>query len=385
MQSPFPYFGGKSRISDEIWRRFGTDLDNYVEPFYGSGAVHLAAPYIPKHETINDVDAFVANFWRAVQENPEGLAQQINWPVNEADQEARHKWMCQRERKAEFTERVKTNPEFHDLRYAAWWCWGLCCWIGSGWCDGEWVGPGSDDNRGCQLNSKNGKLPHLGSSKGVHRKLPHLGSSMGVHRIRPQLSNADVGECARREQVMIEWMQQLCNRLRNVRVCCGDWSRVLTPCPTFALGITGVFLDPPYGEAAGRRANIYSEDCLEVAVAVRQWCLDAGKNPLMRIALCGYEGERHEELEAHGWAVFQWEASGGYACIHGKLSEERAYLNKKKERIWFSPACLRESTLFDGYDQTVDPDTPDDMDGTDGRLEPGRLGDSVAADLPARS
>ena len=43
LKSPFPYFGGKRKVADEIWRRFGA-VANYVEPFFGSGAVLLARP-----------------------------------------------------------------------------------------------------------------------------------------------------------------------------------------------------------------------------------------------------------------------------------------------------------------------------------------------------
>ena len=75
MRAPFPYFGGKSSIADEIWRRLGQDAPNYVEPFAGSLAVLLARN--PKRigiETVNDADGLLANFWRAVQADPERVA-----------------------------------------------------------------------------------------------------------------------------------------------------------------------------------------------------------------------------------------------------------------------------------------------------------------------
>lgn len=31
-KAPFPWFGGKSKVAAEVWRRFG-DVTNYVEPF----------------------------------------------------------------------------------------------------------------------------------------------------------------------------------------------------------------------------------------------------------------------------------------------------------------------------------------------------------------
>lgn len=43
LKAPFPYFGGKSRVTREVWARFG-DVPNYVEPFFGSGAVLLGRP-----------------------------------------------------------------------------------------------------------------------------------------------------------------------------------------------------------------------------------------------------------------------------------------------------------------------------------------------------
>ena len=62
MQAPFPYFGGKRTIAAEVWARFG-DVRNYVEPFFGSGAVLLNRPQpFAGPETVNDKDGLVANF-----------------------------------------------------------------------------------------------------------------------------------------------------------------------------------------------------------------------------------------------------------------------------------------------------------------------------------
>ena len=43
LKAPFPWFGGKSRIAPLIWERFG-DVANYVEPFFGSGAIQTMLP-----------------------------------------------------------------------------------------------------------------------------------------------------------------------------------------------------------------------------------------------------------------------------------------------------------------------------------------------------
>ena len=74
LKAPFPWFGGKSKVSELVWQRFG-DVSNYVEPFFGSGAVLLARPHDPKIETVNDLDGFVANFWRSMSLAPEAVAE----------------------------------------------------------------------------------------------------------------------------------------------------------------------------------------------------------------------------------------------------------------------------------------------------------------------
>jgi DNA adenine methylase len=136
-------------------------------------------------------------------------------------------------------------------------------------------------------------------------------------------------------------MRRLAIRLRRVRVCCGDWKRVLGPAATTCIGVTGVFLDPPYGEAAGRDPQLYSHDSLSVASDVRAWCLENGDDPKLRIALCGYEGE-HDMPPS--WQCVPWAASGGY----GKGA---AAANRYRERIWFSPHCEpvipAQGSLFD--------------------------------------
>ena len=92
MKSPFPWFGGKSRVAVDVWARFG-DVPNYVEPFAGSLAVLLGRPHAPKIETVNDLDGYVANFWRAMTKDPEAVAHHADNPVNECDLHARHAWL----------------------------------------------------------------------------------------------------------------------------------------------------------------------------------------------------------------------------------------------------------------------------------------------------
>jgi D12 class N6 adenine-specific DNA methyltransferase len=324
LRAPFPWFGGKSRASSLIWDRFG-DVPNYVEPFAGSLAVLLSRPHAPGIETVNDRDCFVANFWRAVQHDPDGVAVYADWPVNEADQHARHLWLIQQ---TAWVERMKTNPDYFDAKIAGWWVWGQCIWIGSGWCAGLQ------------------QLPHLGNAgKGVHRQLPHLGNAgKGVHRQLPHLGNAGTGATeSARTSATRTYMRELAERLRSVRVCCGDWSRVCGPTPTVKLGITGVLLDPPYAVGANRTDDLYAVDDTDVAHEVRTWALANGDNPDLRIALCGYDGE-HEMPET--WTRVDWKARGGY----GSQGDGRGRENAAKERIWFSPHCLDTGSRLPFYE-----------------------------------
>ena len=436
IRAPFPWFGGKRRVADVVWRAFGPDVPNYIEPFAGSLAVLLARPGGPgKIETVNDRDRYLANFWRAVAADPIAVAEHADWPVNEADLHARHKWLVNQ---AQFRERMHTDPEFFDVKLAGWWVWGICQWIGGGWCvepqnhkhpklDGIGKGVHSDaPARGGALRGR--PRPNLNSGQGVHaltvgagrgrrkseaehRKRPELDGtspgrgvhSDGAHEPKRQLPALSVGTergggsggrgvhglpqkmpmlavkadgaCAgrgihseaaveayssgRRPQLSsagqgvhlpalgndrglngvaaapcVEWFLALQQRLRWVRVACGDWKRVLgnsvlgkgknvggrRPC--------AVFLDPPYSHEL-RDPYLYSEDDASVSAQVREWALEHGDDPELRIALCGYAGE-HEMPSS--WTEHAWKAGRGYAADGNE--------NRELERIWFSPHCL---------------------------------------------
>ncbi len=338
MIAPFPYFGGKSAIAHEIWARFG-DVPNYVEPFAGSLAVLLSRPSKPGTETINDLDGFVANFWRALQHAPESVALHATNPVNECDLHARHAYLLKV--KSEFEARLCGDPRFYDSKLAGWWAWGTSCWIGSGICSGAgaWQSVDGRLTKGePPVNKK--QRPHLGTAgQGVTKKLPHLGDAgRGVTKQLPHLGNAGRGGDEETSEGpfdpsagMLEWMYALAHRIRTVRVCCGDWTRVCGPSVTIGHGVTGVFLDPPYGLDLWT-AGLYANDSVDVTKAVGEWCLAKGENNLLRIALAGYEGE----YDLPGWKVIPWKARGGMGSQGTGLGRE----NAAKERLWFSPYCL---------------------------------------------
>jgi hypothetical protein len=440
LRAPFPWFGGKSRVSHLVWERFG-DVRNYVEPFAGSLAVLLGRPFEARVETVNDANAYLANFWRALageNADPDAVAYYADWPVNEADLHARHRWLV--ETAKERTERVMTDPDYFDPKVAGWWVWGQCLWIGSGWCQRpEWTGRAHcvrsargihakqmrADRSGGRAGllsdtvqesvsthghvgdeSKHKKRPVLGRGKGrgalsrvdependgkhangtaaenivdwrprpdlsssngrgesvkVSRKRPLLtgmGEGVGVNKVslsrqKPMLAG-DSGAAGRgntatgfdlRTGGIYVYMRELAERLRRVRVCCGDWGRVVTPAVTTCIGTTGMFLDPPYHAPGTERSAVYTHDNATIWHEVRDWAIANGDDPKLRIALCGYEGDHNIP---DSWTCVSWKASGGY----GRSARGKA--NRERERIWFSPHCL--NPLIDQHSFELDPE-----------------------------
>lgn len=334
LDSPFAYFGGKKKIAAKVWERLG-DPPNYVEPFFGSGAMLLQRPQIGKIETVNDKDGFISNFWRSIQHDPEQTAYYADNPVNENDLHARHSWLLGQ--KESIVSKLEGDMEYYDCKIAGWWVWGMACWIGGGFCSGNgpWVvNNGELINGG--MGGINRKRVHLSSSQGISRKRAHLSTSQGINRQRVQLSGGNgVKRISLKNDGIYNWFESLAIRLKDVRVCSGDWSRICGPSPTWQLGMTGVFLDPPYSTSE-RDDGLYCTDSMTVAKDVLRWCIDNGDNPLLRIALCGYEGEH---VLPESWEVLHWRAHGGY----GLLGDARGRENRHKETIWFSPACLKAS------------------------------------------
>lgn len=327
LAAPFPYFGGKRRIALLVWTRFG-NVRNYVEPFFGSGAVLLGRPMpFDGIETINDKCGFVANFWRALQADPDAVAKHAAWPVNEVDLHARHAWLVGR--KDSLQARLEGDPDYCDAKVAGWWAWGLSCWIGRGFCSG--TGPWHvEEVDGCKQLVRG-----AGAGRGVNRQLPHLGDAgIGINRqaVADQLAG---------------YLGSLADRLRRVRVSCGDWTRVTGPAVTTVHGPTGVFLDPPYSAAAGRDPDLYRVEDLDVAHAARDWAIEHGDDPRFRICLAGFDGE-HAMPDT-------WECVDEIPGQHpGYGAQARdGYANAGRERLWFSPHCLRprrQASLFDTPD-----------------------------------
>jgi DNA adenine methylase len=188
------------------------------------------------------------------------------------------------------------------------------------------------------------------------------GGSADTARLgRPQLADAysrgrgvhgndALTDCQRRRLWLLDWFTRLADRLRPVRVCCGHWARVCDSESTLTrLGMTAVFLDPPYrhtidGEE-NRAKHIYANDKHQDVDAlcdeVQGWCLKWGGNKEIRVALCGLEGE-YPMLDEAGWDKVAWKSRGGYGNRTNRGKE-----NAARERIWFSPFCIKPAKDHD--------------------------------------
>lgn len=289
VKSAYSYFGSKAKVAPIIWKAFG-NISNYIEPFGGSLAVLLANPSPCKVETVNDKDHFIPNFWRSIKNDYETVIKYADFPVSEVDLHARHKFLISQK---DFFVNMENNPDYFDAKIAGYWIYGQCASIGNNWLQPK------------GLNS----MPLLSSAGG------------GIHGITYNI----------REQ-----FEKLQNRLRRVRVCCGDWEKLISPSITFkskalsSKDITGVFLDPPYNQT--NRTKIYKEDN-NIFLNVYNWAIQNESNSKLRIAICGYEDDY---MFPSTWTKYSWAANGGMSS----LGNAQGKINSKKETIWFNSNCL---------------------------------------------
>ena len=339
MKAPFPYMGGKSAVAPVVWRALGQPK-HYIEPFAGSLAVLLARPdYRPgEHiETVCDADGLICNVWRGLQFAPDEVARWCDWPVFHACLSARkarliaHKERC--------LKNLIADEKWFDAELAGYWVWAASCWIG----------------RGLTSETCPGQRPHFShGGMGVHAlgRIPHLSNGgRGVHALgqRPHLGDGGMGEdCpdvrAPYNTNIFTWFRRLSERLRYVRVVCGDWTRVCGGDWQDSEGTVGIFFDPPY--ASDRDAGLYDCDSMTVARDVEAWVLERGERPSYRIVVAGYDDEYQSLTPTSGWRRINWTAQGGYSSTRRTKAETRGSANRHRECLWFSPHCVdRESEL----------------------------------------
>jgi hypothetical protein len=104
--------------------------------------------------------------------------------------------------------------------------------------------------------------------QGFTRQLPNISGNDGA---------SGRGVHAKYASNLAQYLEALSQRLRRVRVCCGDWKRVLGPSPTTAIGLTGILLDPPYG--VEDRDAVYNEDSRDLSREVFAWALSMDQTP----------------------------------------------------------------------------------------------------------
>ena len=292
LEAPWPYFGKKTKWSDDVWSRFGTP-EVYSEPFAGSAAILLQSPSIAKREVICDINGFVCNFWRSVKHDPEQAAGYADYPTIHDDLRARHRWLISwgNDNASKLTE----DPEWYDPKAAGWWAWGFANWIGAGWCDGTF-----------------------------YDFIPRPGGD-GISQQRKDINL----------ETIMHWFGRLHERLKGVIVYNRPWGHAVTKCvldyypqrpknPSIA-----VFLDPPY-KVDGRAKNLYEgDDSNDPAVAAYMWAMKHGDTH--RIA---YAMQAGDFAVPDDWEELQ-QPFRGYG-----LDRE------KRDCIIFSPACNRQQTLF---------------------------------------
>ena len=284
---PIPYYSGKRSWVKPVWDRLGNP-DVYLEPCGGDLAVLLGRPHNPKLEVVCDTSGLVSNFWRAIRNNPEGVALEADYPTIHQDLTARQKWLM--EWAGENAERLSQNPEYFDTKAAGWWGWGASSWLGSEWC--------------LKGNKKPPKAPN-GSSQGIQ--------AQGIQAQRIELE----GEIGTGERLM-PWFKALARRLSRVVVLNQDWKAALTPATLQESRrkdrLVGIFLDGTLDQTRGQTAE-----------ETWEWARWMGEK--YRIAYACREGEM---ATPRGWEAIAME--------FGDVSQP--YRREDRDMVLFSPTCI---------------------------------------------
>jgi len=315
IKPPYTYFGGKRLVAKEVWRRFG-DTYGFIDPFMGSNSILLSRPLDHKrgHEIVNDSAGMITNFWRAVKYDPYLVFKWANWPVLESHIHACHLYLLQH--KFNLTSRLEADLEYYDAKIAGIWLYGTTFWMGRGWVTGK-GGPYRVVGNRLVRDGGGNNFPSI-----VRQK-----PSTSTHTVK--LKSSDT---------FFEYIKLLSERMKNVIVLSGDWTRVLASSTIPALDsrpkLSSIFLDPPY-MVYNRQKDLYDkDDNNELAISVYRWALENGDNPYLRIALCGYQG--HYDMPS-SWTPYYWKTGGGYSSV-GKSQQSK--INSTKEVVWFNRSCL---------------------------------------------
>ncbi|MCY4356862.1 MAG: hypothetical protein OXD01_04995 [Gammaproteobacteria bacterium] len=225
---------------------------------------------------------------------------------------ARHKWLIKWGN--QHKQKIIDDAEYFDMKVAGWWVWGISLWIGGGWC-AEPV-----DNRRPTIDPR-------GGAKGIQAlsKRPIIKPSGGFGGT----------QALQYKNQLVEFIGRLSERLKNVIVLGGDWSKCLgdTPLmhtPDSPKPPVSVLLDPPY-LTEKRTTSLYISDIDgtsdHVALQSWKWALDNAQK--YKIAYCCHEGDF--ELP-EGWIKHTQKFPST------KLRDK----GKQEDCIMFSPLCHSE-------------------------------------------
>lgn len=260
-----------SIIAKEVWRHF-ENIKMYVEPFFNFGSVLISRPGKKfKNEIVNDYDGHIANVWRSIKFKSDEVAK--CWDLINTRNMFDVKNILLEIEPNDLRQKLINDPEYCNPQLASYWL--------------EYASNWNNDD----LKYKNSK----------------------------ENANFDKRE-------MIGWFQE---RLQNVKVVSGDWTRVMGGNWRTARGNCGVFLDPPSKSKLGDNMDTFTED-YNLTKDVLDWCKENGKDPLYKIAICDYDG-KYKELEELSWNKF--------------TPQEK--VNSIQKVVWFSPACVKNFSLFD--------------------------------------
>ena len=312
--SPFPYYGGKSRWGPDIWVRFGA-VDAYYEPFFGTGAVLFASePH--NREVVCDLNGFIANFWRAIQGDPDQVAYWADYPTIHQDLTARHKWL--HAWGVEHASRLSEDPDFYDAKAAGWWVWGMSLWIGNVWCRST-------------LQSGIPLIDSRGGGQGVSQQRKNIPGDQIPH-VSDHASGRGVSVQRMRGRRLEPWFQTLADRLKGVVVLNRSWTSIchsktvlMDTATTSKKKHRAIFLDPPYDQ----RGHIYGTP--EVTQEVYDWAVEAAQRPGYRLAMACHEGDFSVP---DGWTI-------RILSFGGIRKPERRGV---QDAVLFSPQCLQSET-----------------------------------------
>lgn len=247
MKPVLKYPGAKWRVAKKIIE-FVPEHQFYLEPFFGSGAVFFNKPP-SKHETINDIDGMVVNFFEVCRDYPNELIERIQLTPF-----ARDEFLSIQEKHAG-DEISLTGNKIEDARRFA-----VRCWMGFGSKLSDRVG------FKCNLKSNGPQNPQ------IWNKLPSV-----------------IGEAA--------------TRLKNATIENGDAIELILK---HNYSDCLIYADPPYLFSSRKTTRLYRHEMGEIPQ--HEALLNVLKSHKGLVLLSGYDNELYNESLV-GWYKVQFQST----------------------------------------------------------------------------